>query len=60
LNAKEIKAGGPAKMEPPSQYIKQVFGCGKVRYCGLTKNTRQVYLLPALSNLLIGEDYQLA
>jgi len=47
------------KWRPPFRYIKQVFGCSKVRYRGLANNNR-LHFLAAFSNLLIGENYMLA
>lgn len=38
-------------MEHPSRVIKQQFGYVKVRFKGLAKNTGQVLMLFALSNL---------
>jgi len=44
----------------PFRYIKQVFGYSKVRYRGLSKNTKRLHLLAAFTNLMIGEKYLLA
>lgn len=46
-----IKAGIRAKVEHPFRVIKRQFGCTKVRYRGLRKNTAQLVTLFALSNL---------
>ena len=60
LKVEQIKASVHAKVEHPFRYIKQVFGYGKVRYCGLAKISNRLHLLAAFSNLLIGEKYILA
>ncbi|WP_406564634.1 transposase [Marinobacter psychrophilus] len=60
LKAEKIKASVRAKVEHPFRYIKQVFGCNKVRYRGLAKNNNRLHLLAVFSNLLIGEKYMLA
>ena len=46
-----LKAGIRAKVEHPFRVIKRQFGHLKVRYRGLAKNTAQLTLLFALSNL---------
>jgi len=46
-----LKARVRAKVEHPFRVIKRQFGHVKVRYCGLAKNTAQLYTLFALSNL---------
>ncbi len=47
----KIKAGIRAKIERPFRVIKRQFGYMKVRYRGLKKNTLQLKMLFALSNL---------
>lgn len=47
----QIKASIRAKVEHPFRVLKQQFGCVKVRYLGLKKNTLQIVTLFALSNL---------
>ena len=42
-----------ARVERPFRVIKQQFGCRKVRYEGLAKNTSHLYMLFALSNLYL-------
>lgn len=49
--AEQIKASVRAKVEHPFRLIKCQFGFTKVRYKGLAKNTAQVVILFALSNL---------
>ena len=49
--AEKIKAGVRAKVEHPFRVIKRQFGFIKVRYKGLKKNTAQLTILFALSNL---------
>jgi transposase, IS5 family len=49
--AEKLKAGIRAKVEHPFRVIKRQFGFVKVRYCGLKKNTAQIFTLFALSNL---------
>ncbi len=46
-----FKASVRAKVKHPFRVIKRQFGYTKVRYRGLTKNTAQVTILFALSNL---------
>ncbi len=46
-----FKASVRAKVEHPFRVIKRQFGYTKVRYRGLAKNTAQVLMLFALSNL---------
>lgn len=55
--AERIKASARAKVEHPFRTIKRQFGYSMVRYRGLAKNANRLYLLAALSNLLIGERY---
>ena len=45
------KASVRAKVEHPFRVLKRRFGCVKVRYRGLAKNTAQIVTLFALSNL---------
>lgn len=47
----KVKAKIRAKVEHPFRVIKQQFGFSKVRYKGLAKNTSQLYMLFALSNI---------
>ena len=49
--AEKLKAGIRAKVEHPFRVIKRQFGFVKVCYRGLKKNTLQIILLFALSNL---------
>ena len=49
--AEKLKAGVRAKVEHPFRVIKRQFGYLKVRYRGLKKNTQQLVVLFALSNL---------
>ena len=49
--AEKLKAGVRAKVEHPFRMVKRQFGHVKVRYLGLKKNTQQLMLLFALSNL---------
>ena len=49
--AEKLKAGVRAKVEHPFRVLKRQFGHVKVRYRGLKKNTQQLMLLFALSNL---------
>jgi len=47
----QVKARIRAKVEHPFRVIKQQFGYVKTRYRGLAKNTQQILVLFALSNL---------
>ena len=47
----KLKAGVRAKVEHPFRVVKRQFGYVKVCYRGLKKNTQQLMLLFALSNL---------
>ncbi len=47
----KLKASIRAKVEHPFRVIKRQFGHVKVRYLGLAKNTAQLHMLFALSNL---------
>jgi IS5 family transposase len=49
--AEKLKASVRAKVEHPFRVIKRQFGHCKVRYRGLAKNTAQLVLLCALSNI---------
>jgi IS5 family transposase len=49
--AEKLKAGIRAKVEHPFRVVKRQFGCVKVRYRGLKKNTAQLFTLFARSNL---------
>ena len=49
--AEKLKAAIRAKVEHPFRVVKRQFGFVKVRYCGLKKNTAQLFTLFALSNL---------
>ena len=46
--AEKLKAGIRAKVEHPFRVIKRQFGCRKMRYRGLKKNTQQLVVLFAL------------
>ena len=48
--AEKLKAGVRAKVDHPFRVIKRQFGFIKVRYCGLKKNTAQLFTLFVLSN----------
>ena len=50
-SVEKVKAGIRARVEHPFRVIKRQFGHVKVRYRGLTKNTAQLHMLFALSNL---------
>lgn len=54
-----LKASVRAKVEHAFFYIKCVFGYGKVRYRGLSKNTNRLQVLAAFSNLLMAKKYLL-
>jgi len=54
------KASIRAKVEHPFRVIKQQFGCVKVRYRRLKKNTAQIVTLFALSNLWMARHKLLA
>lgn len=56
----KIKAKIRAKVEHPFRVIKQQFGFSKVRYKGLNKNTSQLYMLFALSNIWLARNALLA
>ena len=47
----KLKASIRAKVEHPFRVVKRQFGCMKVRYRGLRKNTLQLKMLFALANL---------
>ena len=49
--AEKLKASVRAKVEHPFRVIKRQFGHCKVRYRGLAKNTAQLMMLFALSNV---------
>jgi len=49
--AEKLKASIRAKVEHPFRVVKRQFGYAKVRYRGLAKNTAQLTMLFALSNL---------
>ena len=51
VEAEKLKAGVRAKVEHPFRVIKRQFGYLKMRYRGLKKNTQQLMVLFALSNL---------
>ena len=48
-----LKSKIRAHVEHPFRVIKQQFDYRKVRYKGLAKNTNQLYMLFALSNLYV-------
>jgi IS5 family transposase len=52
--AEKEKAGIRAKVEHAFFYIKRMFGCHKVCYRRLEKNTNRLYLLAGFANLLRG------
>ena len=56
----KIKASIRAKVEHPFRVIKRQFGFTKVRYRGLKKNTLQIKMLFALSNLWMVRHKQMA
>jgi IS5 family transposase len=49
-----------ARVEHPFRVIKRQFGYMKVRYRGLAKNTAQMFMLFALSNLWMARRRLLA
>ena len=49
--AEQLKASVRAKVEHAFRVIKRQFGNLKVRYRGLAKNTAQLIMLSALSNI---------
>ena len=49
--AEKLKAGIRAKVEHPFRVVKRQFGFVKAHYRGLKKNTEQLFMLFALSNL---------
>ena len=49
--AERVKAQVRARVEHPFRVVKRQFGYVKVRYRGLAKNTAQLEILFALSNL---------
>ena len=55
--AEKRKASVRAKIEHPFLYVKRHFGCSKVRYRGLVKNTQRIALLLGFANLLIAGRY---
>ncbi len=55
-----MKASIRAKVEHPVRVIKRQFGFVKVRYRGITKNTAQLHMLFALSNLWMARRRLLA
>src|SRR3546814_6626978 len=55
-----LKAKMRARVEHPFRVIKRQFGYMKVRYRGLAKNTAQVFMLFALSNLWMARRRLLA
>jgi IS5 family transposase len=55
-----LKAAVRAKAEHPFRVIKRQFGYTKVRYRGLAKNTGQVLMLFALSNVWMARRHLLA
>jgi IS5 family transposase len=56
----QLKAQVRARVEHPFRVIKRQFGHVKVRYRGLTKNTAQLHMLFALSNLFMVRKGSLA
>ena len=55
--AEKRKASVRAKVEHPFLYIKRHFDYGKVRYCGLAKNTQRLMTLLGFANLMRAEQY---
>ena len=53
--AEKEKASVRAKVEHPFLRLKRLFGYGKVRYRGLSKNMERLALLFGLGNLLTAE-----
>ena len=49
------KASVRAKVEHPFLYVKRQFGCAKVRYRGLYKNTQRLAVLFGMANLIRAE-----
>jgi hypothetical protein len=56
----KVKASIRAKVEHPFRVIKCQFGHRKVRYRGLDKNTSQLLVMFALSNLWMGRRHECA
>jgi transposase, IS5 family len=54
--AEKLKAGIRAQVEHRFGWIKRQFGFVKGLYCGLRKNTAQLFTLIALSNLWMVRD----
>ena len=52
----QLKSQIRAKVEHPFYWLKVHFGHRKVRYCGLAKNTAQLYSLFALANLFLSRQ----
>ena len=57
--AEQLKASVRAKVEHPFRVIKRQFGFTKVRYKGLAKNTAQLMMLFALSNVWMARRHLL-
>ena len=58
--AEKAKASVRAKVEHPFLRVKRMFGYGKVRYRGLSKNMERLALLFGLGNLLTAEGQRAA
>ncbi|PXX64798.1 transposase, partial [Pseudomonas sp. LAMO17WK12:I9] len=56
----KAKAQVRAKVEHPFRVIKREFGSTKVRFRGLVKNTAQMVMLFALSNLWMARRHLLS
>jgi len=54
------KRPGTRKKLVQMRLTRSIFGYGKMRYRGLSKNTNRLHLLAAFTNLMIGEKYLLA
>jgi IS5 family transposase len=48
----KLKASVRAKIKHPFNVVKNTFGTERARYCGLAKNTAQLYTLFGLANLM--------
>lgn len=51
----KLKAGSPTRVEHPLRVAKRRFGCVKVHYRGLKRNTLQLKTLFALQNLWMAQ-----
>ncbi len=55
----QVKASIPAKVEHAFHVVKNVFRNRKTRYRGLEKNTKQLYSLFGLANLVLASRWLL-